>query len=183
MVYLMLADGFEEAEALVTVDLLRRADIPVTMVGLEKKDVTGSHKITVLADDTLENVDLERLEMLILPGGLRGVENIQANLSALGLIQQAAEKGAYVAAICAAPTILSQQALLDRRRAVCYPGMEDQMLSAVVCQGEHVVADGRFITGEAAGSAFEFGLRLVQAIRGKDAADKVKEAIHYHYGD
>lgn len=183
MVYLLLADGFEEAEALVTADLLRRADIPVALTGLDGKEVTGSHGITVLADDTLENVDLEKLEMLILPGGMGGVENIQMNLFALGLIQQAADKGAYVAAICAAPTILAHQALLDRRRAVCYPGMEDQMLSAVVCKGKAVVADGRFITGEAAGSVFEFGLRLVQALRGKGAADQVKQAVHYHYGD
>lgn len=180
MVYLLLADGFEEAEALVTADLLRRADIPLTLVGLEGTEVTGSHGITVLADDTLENVDMEKLEMLVLPGGMGGVENIQMNLFALGLIQRAAEKGAYVAAICAAPTILSHQALLDRRRAVCYPGLEDQMLSAVVCRGEQVVADGRFVTGEAAGSVFEFGLKLVEVLRGADAAEQVRGEIHVH---
>lgn len=183
MVYLLLADGFEEAEALVTADLLRRAGIPVALTSLEGKEVKGSHGITVLADDTVENVDLDGMEMLVLPGGMGGVENIQMNLFALGLIQRAAQKGAYVAAICAAPTILAHQALLDRRRAVCYPGMEDQMLSAVVCKGEAVVTDGRFITGEAAGSVFEFALRLVQALRGREAAEKVKQAIHYHYGD
>lgn len=183
MVYLLLADGFEEAEALVTADLLRRADIPLTLAGLEGKEVTGSHGITVLADDTLDNMDIDQLEMLILPGGMGGVENIQMNLFALGMIQRAAEKGAYVAAICAAPTILAHQALLDRRRAVCYPGMEDQMLSAVVCKGEAVVTDGRFITGEAAGSVFEFGLSLIRVLRGREAADKVKRAVHYHYGD
>ena len=183
MVYLLLADGFEEAEALVTADLLRRADIPLKLVGLEETQVTGAHGISVTADDTLEHVDMEELEMLILPGGMGGVENIQMNLFALGLIQRTAEKGAYVAAICAAPTILAHQALLDRRRAVCYPGMEDQMLSAVVCKGEHVVTDGRFITGEAAGSVFEFGLRLIQVLRGRETADQVKASVHYHYGD
>ena len=183
MVYILLGEGFEEAEALVTADLLRRADIPLTLTGLEGTEVTGSHGITVVADDTLEHVDLDKLEMLIIPGGLGGVENIQMNLFALGLIQRAADKGAYVAAICAAPTILAHQALLDRRRAVCYPGMEDQMLSAVVCKGEAVVSDGRFITGEAAGSVFEFGLSLIRALKGREAADKVKQAVHYHYGD
>lgn len=179
MVYLLLADGFEEAEALVTADLLRRADVPLTLVGLEKLEVTGSHGITVLADDTLDHVDMDKLEMLVLPGGMGGVENIQMNLFALGLIQRTAEKGAYVAAICAAPTILSHLALLDRRRAVCYPGLEDQMLSAVVCRGERVVTDGRFVTGEAAGSVFEFGLKLVEVLRGAQAAEQVRQDVHF----
>ena len=124
----------------------------------------------------------EDLEMLILPGGLGGVEKIQKSLAAQGMIQRAAEEGAYVAAICAAPTILAHLTLLDRRKAVCYPGMEDQMYSAVVQKGEHVVVDGRFITGEAAGSVFEFGLKLVEVLRGKEAADQVKHSVHYHYG-
>lgn len=183
MVYLLLADGFEEAEALVTADLLRRADVPLALVGLEELQVTGSHGITVTADDTLENVDMDKLEMLILPGGLGGVENIQMNLFALGLIQRAVEKGAYVAAICAAPTILAGLGLLDRRRAVCYPGMEDQMLSAVVCRGQQVVTDGRFLTGEAAGSVFEFGLKLVEALCGAAAAEAVCGEIHFHGGE
>ena len=139
MVYLLLADGFEEAEALVTADLLRRADIPLTLTGLEGREVTGSHGITVLADDTLDNMDIDRLEMLILPGGMGGVENIQMNLFALGMVQRAA--------------------------------------------GEAVVTDGRFITGEAAGSVFEFGLSLIRALRGREAAEKVRQAVHYHYGD
>lgn len=182
MVYLLLADGFEEAEALVTADLLRRADIPVTLAGLEGREITGGHGIRVAADAALEEVDVEKLEMLILPGGLGGVEAIQMNLFALGLIQQAAEKGAYVAAICAAPTILAGLTLLDRRRAVCYPGMEDQMYSAVVQKGRPVVTDGRFITGEAAGSVFDFALTLIEALRGRDAAEKVRQSVYYNYG-
>ena len=182
MVYILLADGFEEAEALVVVDLLRRAEIPVSMVGLDGRTVTSAHGVTVSADLRLEQVREEDLEMLILPGGLGGVEKIQKSLAAQGMIQRAAEEGAYVAAICAAPTILAHLTLLDRRKAVCYPGMEDQMYSAVVQKGEHVVVDGRFITGEAAGSVFEFGLKLVEVLRGKEAADQVKHSVHYHYG-
>lgn len=182
MVYLLLADGFEEAEALVTADLIRRAGIPLTLVGLDSLSVTGAHAITVAADQVLSDVAMEDMEMLILPGGMGGVENIQMNLFAQGMIQRAAEKGAYVAAICAAPTILAHLCLLDRRKAVCYPGMEDQMYSAVVQRDAHVVADGRFITGEAAGSVFEFGLKLVEVLRGKNSADQVKHSVHYHYG-
>lgn len=104
--------------------------------------------------------------MLVLPGGLGGVEAIQKNQFALALIQKAYDRGCWLCAICAAPTILAREGCLDRRKAVCYPGMEDEMGSAVVQKGAQVVTDGRIITGEAAGSAFEFGLRLVEAACG-----------------
>ena len=119
MVYILLADGFEEAEALVTADLLRRGGCQVTLAGLDDLQVTGSHGITVLADATLDQIDMDQMEMLVLPGGMGGVENIQMNLFALALIERARNQGAYVAAICAAPTILAQLGIVDRRRAVC----------------------------------------------------------------
>ena len=115
-----------------------------------------------------------------LNGGLGGVNAIQNSLTAQGLIQGAYDRGIWLAAICAAPTILAGMGLLDRRSAVCYPGMEDQMYSAVVQKGEHVVVDGRFITGEAAGSSFAFGLKLVEILMGAEAAAQVKHAVHYH---
>lgn len=181
MVYLLLGDGFEEAEAIIPTDLLRRAGVEVKLVSLEGEAVTSSHGITVQTDCTLDEVDTEALEMLILPGGLGGVESIQLNLFAMALIQKACDKGAYVAAICAAPTILTALGVLDRRKAVCYPGMEEEMGSAVIQRGAPVVEDGRFITGEAAGSGFDFGLKLVEVLKGKDAAHKVKDAIHYRH--
>ena len=180
MVYLLLADGFEEAEALVTADLLRRAGVELRLVGLDSLSVTSAHAVTVTADCLLSEVD-ETPEMIILPGGLGGVENIQMNLFAQAFIQKAGEQGAYVAAICAAPTILAHLSMLDRRKAVCYPGMEDQMYSAVVQKGVPVVVDGRIITGEAAGSVFEFGLKLVELLKGAEAAAQVKESVHYHH--
>lgn len=179
MVYILLADGFEEAEALVTADLLRRGGCAVTLVGLDDLQVTGAHHITVLADTTLAQVDADEIEMLVLPGGLGGVENIQMNLFALALIEAVRNRGAYVAAICAAPTILAHLGILDRRRAVCYPGMEDQMFSAVIQRDTPVVSDGRIITAEAAGSVFDFALRLVEVLKGIEAAQKVRHAIHY----
>ena len=102
------------------------------------------------------------------------------NLFAMALVQQAYDKGCWLCAICAGPTILARMGLLDRRRAVCYPGLEDEMGSAVVQKGARVVADGRIITGEAAGSAFDFGLKLVEALKGPEAARTVREAVHYH---
>ena len=182
MVYILLADGFEEAEALVPADLLRRAGVQVSLVGLDGPEITGGHGITVKADLVLEQVEQDAMQMLVLPGGLGGVESIQMNLFATALIQRALNQGCYVAAICAAPTILANLGALDRRKAVCYPGMEEEMGSAVVQRGSAVVVDGRIITGEAAGSAFEFGLKLVEILAGTPAAQQVKTAVHYQHG-
>ena len=179
MVYILLGEGFEEAEALVPADLLRRAGAEVSLVGLESREVAGGHGITVKADCTLDQVDEDRMEMLVLPGGMGGVEAIQMNLFAMALIQRAYDRGCWLCAICAAPTILARMGCLDRRSAVCYPGLEDEMGSAVVRKGQSVVTDGRIITGEAAGSAFQFGLRLVEALKGREAAAKVCASVHF----
>lgn len=180
MVAILLGQGFEEAEAIVPADLLRRAGVDVRLVALEGQSVAGSHGITVQADLTLSEVDPDELEMLVLPGGLGGVAAIRSNLMALALIDQAYARGVYLAAICAAPTILARAGILDRRSAVCYPGMEDEMGSAVVDKGASVVVDGHIITGRAAGSAFDFGLRLVSVLKGPNAAEDVRNAVHYH---
>lgn len=180
MVYILLADGFEESEALVPADLLRRAGIEVRLVSVDGLTVTGGHGVTVVADLTLPQAEPEEMELLILPGGLGGVDAIQASPAAMGLIRSAADRGCYVAAICAAPTILARMGLLDRRAAVCYPGMEDEMGSAIIKTGERVVMDGHLITGEAAGSAFEFALALIERLKGRQAADAVRQAVHYH---
>lgn len=181
MVAILLGKGFEEAEAIVPADLLRRAGVEVRLVALEGTAVEGSRGITVQADLSLREVDPDELEMLVLPGGLGGVSAIQNSLGALALIDQAYARGVYLAAICAAPTILARTGILDRRSAVCYPGMEEEMGSAVVQKGSQVVTDGRIITGEAAGSAFEFGLRLVEAACGRSAMERVRDAIHFHH--
>lgn len=180
MVYLLLGEGFEESEAIVPADLLRRAGVEVRLTALKGGKVTSAHGVTVEADCALKDVDENQLDMLILPGGMGGVDAILGDQSALGLIQRAGDRGAYIAAICAAPTILAHLGMLDRRGAVCYPGMEDQMLSAVVHKGRRVVEDGHLITGEAAGSAFDFGLKLVEVLKGAQVAQQVCQAVHYH---
>lgn len=180
MVYILLGEGFEESEAIVPADLLRRAGVAVSFVALEGEAVTGGHGITVKADLSLDQVDADGMEMLLLPGGLGGVESIMLNLFAMALVQKAYDMGCWLCAICAAPTILAHLGLVDRRKAVCYPGMEDQMGSAVVQRGCAVVTDGRLITAEAAGSAIPFALRLVEVLKGRDAAQKVRHAIHFH---
>ena len=179
MVYVLLGEGFEESEAIVPVDLLRRAGAEVALVGLGGSQVRSSHGIVVQADAGLDQVDLEAMEMLVLPGGLGGVDTILKTPAALELVQEAGERGCWIGAICAAPSILAHMGLLDRRHAACNPCVWDDMGSAAVDRQAQVVADGRIITAQAAGAAFLFGLTLVAALKGPEAAEKVRGGVLY----
>lgn len=180
MVCVLLGTGFEEAEALVTVDLLRRAGLDVVLAGLTDREITGSHRITVKADKLLSEVNPADIEMVFLPGGLGGVKAISACPRALELIHTLHDEGRYVSAICAAPTVLAALGLLQDRPAVCYPGMEEQLSGAIVKKGVPVVPAGQIITGEAAGSVFAFGLKLIEVLKGASAAEMVKDQVFYH---
>lgn len=180
MVCVILGNGFEEAEALVPVDLLRRAGIPVVLAGIDTLLVTGSHQITVQADCLLSQINPKEVELLFLPGGLGGVASMANSSTVTKLIQAVADRKGHLAAICAAPTLLASLGFLTGYEAVCYPGMEEQLAGAVVKQGCSVVTDRDRSTGEAAGSAFQFGLRLVELLRGREAAEQVRSAIHFH---
>ncbi len=179
MVYILLAPGFEEAEALVPADLLRRANIETALVSLKGETVTGSHGITVAADTTLDKVDLSKAEMIVLPGGGAGVKNLGEEPAVEKLVRQAVQRDLWVAAICAAPTLLGRWGLLEGKEAVCYPGMEGQLTGARAQMDLRAVLDGKIITGRAAGSAFDFGLTLVAALAGTVEAEKVNAAIFY----
>ena len=179
MVYILLGEGFEESEAIVPGDLLRRAGVEVAYVGLEGPSVTGSHGITVTADVTLEQVEADKMEMLVLPGGLGGVASIQMDLFATALIQKARDMGCWMAAICAAPSILAHIDMLDRRSVACHPCVWEEMGSAAVDREAQVVVDGRFVTAQAAGAAFPFGLKLVEVLKGAEAAQKVRDGVLY----
>lgn len=179
MVYILLAPGFEEAEALVPADLLRRAEIETALVSVTGEPVPGSHGITVTADTNLDGVDLSKADMVVLPGGGPGHKNLGKEPRVERLVKGAAEKGLWVAAICAAPTLLGKWGLLTGKDAVCYPGMEDGLTGAQARMDRGFVVDGKIITGRAAGSVFDFGLALVEALTGKEEADKVRHGIHY----
>ncbi len=183
MIYILLGPGFEEAEALVPADLLRRADLPVTLAGVTGRTITGSHGITVQADLPAAAVSLAPDDMLILPGGLKGVSAMEHSPAAMKLIRQAADDPqVWLAAICAAPTLLARADLLPAGvHAVCYPGMESQLSAAGAApvMDRPVVAQGRLITGRAAGSAFDFGLAIVEMLAGTAKADQVRAAVHY----
>lgn len=181
MVYILLGNGFETVEALCPCDLMRRAGIKVALTALTSdKAVVSGQNITVTADITLDEVCFDDMELIMLPGGLGGVENILASKNACALIQQAAAAGKWVSAICAAPTVLARLGLLEGKNATVYPGMEEQLTGAKAQIGFNVVQDGTIITGEAAGSSFDFGLKLVELLRGTEAAETVKFGVHYH---
>ena len=179
MVYILLAPGFEEAEALVPVDMLRRAGIETALVSLTGEPVPGSHSITVTADTTLDKLDLSQADMVVLPGGGPGYKNLGKEPKVEQLVREAVQRDIWVAAICAAPTLLGKWGLLEGKEAVCFPGMEDGLTGAQARMDQRFVVDGKIITGRAAGSAFDFGLALVEALKGKDAAETVRHAIHY----
>lgn len=183
MVYILLGEGFEEAEALVAADVLRRADLPVTLTGIGGAYITGSHHITVRADRPVEQVVLKTGDMVVLPGGMGGVASMEGSAAAMALIRQAASGGDYwLAAICAAPTLLARAGLLPKgARCVCYPGMEGELsrAGASPAMDKATVTKGRLITGRGPGAAFDFGLALVEALAGPGAAGQVRAAMHY----
>ena len=177
MVYVLLGTGFEETEAIAPIDLLRRAGIPTTTVGINGTTVYGSHNIGIAADITIGQMDLTDLEMIILPGGLGGVASVRANALAMNALRFAWDNEKYVAAICAGPTVLADLGITEGKRATCYPGCEDGMGGAVMEQGKACVRDGKLITGTSAGCAVAFGLELVAALKGAAAADVVRQQI------
>lgn len=179
MVYILLAPGFEEAEALVPADLLRRAGLETKLIGLTAAPVPGGQGMQVVPDGTLDQVDLDRAGMIVLPGGSLGVKNLGAEPAVEALVRQAAQRGIWVAAICAAPTLLAQWDLLHGKRAVCYPGLEPRLGDAQP-QDFSVVEAGNIITGRAAGSAFDFGLKLVSVLSNTEKSEEVRHGICYY---
>ncbi len=180
MVYLFLADGFEEVEALTQVDYLRRAGVQVLTVGVTGEYVTGTRKIVVKADvliaDVWEKCDGQ---MLILPGGLGGTNNMENSSEVVSMIKDACERGAYVAAICAAPAILAKMGLLEGRECICYPDMTEVLEEyGGIVKDEAVVTDGNFITSKSAGTAEQFALKLIEVLCGKDESESVRHSIY-----
>ena len=181
MIYILLGTGFEEAEALVTADVLRRANLPVSLTGIGGEYVTGSHNITVRADIRVEDVALSNGDTVVLPGGMGGVASIEGSKAAMALVQEAAEN-CRIAAICAAPTLLARAGLLKKGvRCVCYPGMEGELSAAgaVPQPDRSTVVDGNLVTGRGPGSAFDFGLTLAEVLAGADAARAVAAGLVY----
>lgn len=176
MVYMLLGTGFEETEAIAPLDLLRRAGVEVLTVGINGNIVKGSHGIGVEADISLNEMDLTNMDMIILPGGLGGVASIRACQEAMDAVRFAWENGKYTAAICAGPTVLADLGITNGKNATCYPGCEGGMGSANMLHAA-AVTDGRLITGTSAGCAIAFGLALIAALKGEEAAAAIEKQI------
>lgn len=180
-VYIFLAEGYEEIEGLTVVDLLRRANIDISMVSVTGNIyVTGSHQIASQADVLFENVDYSDADMLVLPGGMPGTKHLLEHKGLDLLLKQFHEKGKPLAAICAAPRVLGLKGILKGKNATCYPGNEDALLGAHVINAS-VVVDGNITTSKGMGTAIDFSLSLINTLVGVNEASKIAQAIQYQY--
>ncbi|MBO4355461.1 MAG: DJ-1/PfpI family protein [Clostridia bacterium] len=177
MIYLFLAEGFEEIEALTPVDLLRRAGAEVTVVSVNDAPVVfGSHRIGVLTDKALSSCEFDDAEMLVLPGGMPGTLNLGKCERLCSLLKEKAAGDTFIAAICAAPSVLGKLGLLKGKKAVCYPGFESSLTGAEVSV-KKVVRDGNVITAAGMGVALDFGLELVSALFGSEKAEELRKSV------
>lgn len=174
-IYVFLTTGFEEIEALATVDILRRAELSVKTVSLEKEQqVISSHGVPVLADLMFDNVDFSNAELLVLPGGTTRInehEGLKKEILAFY------NKGENVAAICAAPMVFGGLGILNGRKATCYPGFEKYLTGAILETDKAVIKDGNVITGRGPGLSIDFGLALVELVAGKSKRDEVAAGL------
>ena len=173
------ADGTEECEALLVVDLLRRAKVEVIVASaMGRRELVSSHKIHLTADALAEEVDYSDVDMVVLPGGIPGTPNLAANKKVTETCAAFAKAGRKVAAICAAPSVLGHMGLLNGKRAVCFPGFEQELSGAEIVS-EPVVADGNIITSKGAGTANHFAFALVASLLGQERADSLKAALQW----
>ena len=168
MVYVFLANGFEELEALAPIDLLRRAGVETLTVGVGSTEITAAHGVKFVTDIKAEDIKLNNeLEMIVLPGGMPGADNLENCPEVQAAIDFCSENNKYIAAICAAPKILGHKGLLEGRYCTCFPGFESDLKNAKPT-GKPVVVDGSFVTGRGAGVAITFGLKLVEVLTTKE---------------
>lgn len=184
MLYLFLADGFEETEAVAPLDIIRRAEIPIKTVAVGENPVTGAHGIVIQADTTADEISVKDMDGVILPGGMPGTLNLQKNSAAAACLKHCADEGKLIAAICAAPMILGEMGLLNGKAAVCFPGFEEYLEGASL-KDAGVVTDGNIITAKGAGAALEFGAEIVEyCFQNSERAGKGRrllQQMQFHY--
>lgn len=178
MVYMFLADGFEETEALAPLDILRRGGVEVQTIGVTGGYVTGAHGITVKADILPPIALKDNTEAVILPGGGVGTQNLDASVLVKEAVQSAYSSGKLICAICAAPSVLGKMGLLRGKKATCYPGFEKYLDGAELSEA-NVAESGNVITANGMGAAMDFGFAVLARLRGADKAEEVKRQIQY----
>lgn len=172
-----MAEGFEEIEAISIIDVLRRAEMEVEIVSITKQiEVSGSHDIIVKADTIFEDVDYNFVEMIVLPGGMPGSNNLNAHEGLKNQILNFHKEGKALGAICAAPLVFGNLGILKDKMATCYPGFENQLLGAEVT-GNTVEQAGVIVTGKGAGVAIDFALKIVEMLKGKELADDLSKKM------
>ena len=179
MLVMYFATGFEEVEAIATLDVIRRANIDIISVGVGSKLVTGAHNITIQCDATESEVLLSKVEGIILPGGMPGTTNLFENEEVIKSLDYCVSNKKLVAAICAAPMILGKKGILKGKNATCFPGFEDELKGAVISE-KYVVTDGNVITARGMGSAIHFGLAIVERLSGTEKAEKLSATLQLY---
>ncbi len=176
---MILAEGFEEVEAVTPVDVLRRAGVTVTVAGVGGTNIAGAHGISMSADIALEEyTDLP--DVVILPGGLPGAENLASSTKVKDILAKMNSEGRLIAAICASPAlVLAPAGILDGKKAACYPGMEKTFSTGIKFVTEKVVQDGNIITSQGPATAFAFGVKIAENLVGKDKADMIAKQMLY----
>lgn len=178
-VLVFLADGFEMCEALCVVDVLRRAKVDVTTVGIKNKSVVSSHSVAIEADKTLSEVKDTKWDSVFCPGGMPGAINLRDSEEVNRIIMDTYHQGGIVSAICASPSVvLGPLGLLEGKKATCFPGCEEYSPN-ISFSKDGVVTDGNIVTGKSAGWAFDLGLELISLLLGKDKKEEIRNSIYY----
>lgn len=177
-VLIPLAQGCEELEAVTLIDLLRRAGVNVVTAGLDDQPVIASRGTRLIPDTSLDKVAQQEFNMVVLPGGLPGADNLNSDPRIHALLKRTAERGNITAAICAAPTVLANAGLLDGKCATGYPGFLDKLnLPTTTLRDEAVVVDGRIVTSKGPGTAMDFALTLIEILVGKETRNEVENGL------
>lgn len=172
-VYAFLATGFEETEAICTIDILRRAGMDVVITSIyNEKTVVGAHNISIIADKTIDEINPNDADLLFLPGGIPGTPNLESCEKLMQILDNHIKQNKFVATICAAPTILGKRGFLDNKNAACYPGCENDMGKAL-CKNSPAIIDGLFITGRGMGVTTDFALLIVKTLIGESLANEL----------
>lgn len=177
--YIFLADGFEEIEGLMVVDLLRRGEIPITTVSIsDSLEVVGAHNISIKADQLYSEIDYSDADMLILPGGMPGTRHLLEHAELRKVLMNHNEDNKMLAAICAAPSVLGENGILSGKKATCYPGFEEKLCGAIYSP-DRVVKDQNVITSKGLGTALEFAIEIIEHYKGKELGDHIKNTVQY----
>lgn len=177
MIYVFLANGFEEIEGLTVVDFLRRAELEVYTVGISGKLITGAHNIPVFCDLDESEVKLDdSVEAVVLPGGMPGTLNLEKSETVINAINFCADNDRYICAICAAPSVLGHLGLLKNKTACCFPGFENELEGATISDS-YVCKDGKIITAKGMGSAIDFSEKITACLINENKAKRIKESL------